>query len=180
MGKFNGMYGYPARVTLKHWRMAQENSGLAFSFFGRQHVPPGRQEELMAEVGWPALLKAAQQFDPSKGKFSTLAMWKLRGAWSQRCRRQSRNRLLQSQAVGPDGSPLGIDDILVSGTEEKHHTVDDDEMLPLLRLLPTRTREILLERYGKGRTLKEIGCRYGLSREDVRKICKAAFIRLRE
>ena len=85
MGSDNPTYGYPAHATTEHWKMALENKGLAHGFLARHGIlKTDERDELMAEVGWPALLRAAIQFDPTKGKFSTYANYKLWGHWSMR------------------------------------------------------------------------------------------------
>jgi RNA polymerase primary sigma factor len=55
-----------------------------------------------------------------------------------------------------------------------------DKLRRLLAELPDRDREVLHARYAEGRTLREIGERYGITKECVRQCEKKALAKLRE
>ena len=159
-----------APLTPEQQQLAADNERLIYLAI-RRYAPNEDANELYGYAA-EGLLRAASTYDPTRGKFSTHAMWCMRSAVSfdQRCaKRKKRSGKLV----------LHMDDDDAFDPNEEYYTemcgvaqLKDRPFLSLdetgadverfLRSLPARDRELVRMRIG-GYTLKEIGDTFGVT-----------------
>jgi len=170
-------------LTEEQKQFAEANLGIA-KWWANKMLPRYQffktmlEEDDVISIGYAAICRAAQGFDPSKGiKFSTYA---------QRCIFQAVcDQARRAQFIRKPLSPEPLPFKYVSQNIQKNEPYYDDraimeerdsnELLSkkvsrCLRLLSKRHREILIRRCMKGETLKQVGERIGVTKERVRQI----------
>jgi RNA polymerase sigma factor (sigma-70 family) len=126
------------------------------------------------QEGRVALLRAAELWDPSKGKFTSYAVQCIR------CRLRGKAQRLREQPVAV--TPRKLCDVEGNGQEdlERHmrHVEQTEALAPVLESLNWRQREVLRLHYGLDGnycySLDEIGEIFRVTRERVRQILAAA------
>lgn len=154
--------------------------------------------EDLIQIGYIALLEAAQRYDRRKGAaFATYAMWRIRGALLHHFRdhawpipvprRQfqegARVRTLSLDAdldsTHPISETLGADDPALAAIEARETLRARLRTLPR-RTLPRRTRHVLLLSLVMGLSQDEIARRLGISQKSVSRIlCRLGLARWR-
>lgn len=148
-------------------------------------VRPGERQEFIP-AAYSGLVRAATNFDPAKGRFSTYA-----ARWIRQCVRRAVQceRVIHVPAhvwdkaakyahLVPGGEPArastGADDWVLDAPAEERREGDAAELVGLLLAearLPPKEREILVRHFGldgQPETLEAIGLSYGITREAVR------------
>ena len=157
-------------LTPEQQQLAADNEKLIYLAI-RRYAPNEDADELYGYAA-EGLLRAASTYDPTRGKFSTHAMWCMRSAvnLNQSCaKRKKRSGKLV----------LHMDDVDAIDPNEEYNAemcgvalLRDRPCLSLdetgvdverfLRSLPARDRELVRMRIG-GYTLKEIGDTFGIT-----------------
>lgn len=159
-----------APLTPEQQQLAADNERLIYLAI-RRYAPNEDADELYGYAA-EGLLRAASTYDPTRGKFSTHAMWCMRSAvgFNQLCaKRKKRSGKLV----------LHMDDVDVID-QNKECNAKMCDVVPLkdrpclsldetgadverfLRSLPARDRELVRMRIG-GYTIKEIGDTFGIT-----------------
>lgn len=159
-----------APLTPEQQQLAADNERLIYLAI-RRYAPNEDADELYGYAA-EGLLRAAATYDPTRGKFSTHAMWCMRRAvdFDQHCAKRKKR----------SGKPvLHMDDVDVID-QNKECNAKMCDVVPLqdrpclsldetgvdverfLRSLPARDRELVRMRIG-GYTLKEIGDIFGIT-----------------
>jgi len=159
-------------LTPEQQQLAADNERLIYLAI-RRYAPNEDADELYGYAA-EGLLRAASTYDPTRGKFSTHAMWCMRSAIvsNQRCaKRKKRSGKLV----------LHMDDVDAVDPNEEYNAemrgvapMRDRQCLSLdetgadverfLRSLSARDRELVRMRIG-GYTLKEIGDTFGITNQ---------------
>ena len=185
--------GLPNESNLieKRNALVEANQGLVISIakgYANGHVPI---EDLIQE-GNLGLIVAAERFDTERGcRFSTYAMWWIRGFVSRVTRDKTMNgRKLQSLdlPVDEDGDNILADLIPDENTVSPCELAEKNELKKLVTemvsCLKPRERRVIELHFGLNGThehsLKEIGEILGVSKERVRQIEVKALGRLRK
>ena len=157
-------------LTPEQQQLAADNEKLIYLAI-RRYAPNEDADELYGYAA-EGLLRAASTYDPTRGKFSTHAMWCMRSAvdFDQRCaKRKKRSGKLV----------LHMDDVDAVDSNEEYNAetcgvapLKDRPCLSLdetgadverfLRSLPARDRELVRMRI-VGYTIKEIGDTFGIT-----------------
>lgn len=141
-------------------------------------------EELVQE-GRVGLLRGIRMFDESRG----YVLLTYAGRWIRnyirrfvRARGNTIARPIEKPDVGPTcsgGTAMKIAlDIGEVGADPLVAFVNED-IAEALRFLPTREQEVIVRRFHKGMTLREIGEEFGTTRERIRQIEKRALAKLK-
>ena len=157
-------------LTPEQQQLAADNEKLIYLAI-RRYAPNEDADELYGYAA-EGLLRAASTYDPTRGKFSTHAMWCMRSAvgFNQRCAKRKKRSGKQV---------LHMDDVDAVDQNEEYNAemcgvvpLQDRPCLSLdetgadverfLRSLPARDRELVRMRIG-GYTLKEIGDTFGIT-----------------
>lgn len=165
-------------------------------------------EDDLMQVGWLALMRAAELYDPSRGfKWSTYAIVSVRrrivheamnqagvvrvpasqggqgdtGAWFEAAARARASRLKPSSRDGFDSeySPGNEPPSGDDTAADAVRNVTAEAVRDGLKYLVGRQRVVIRMRYFEHLTLREIGRRLGVSREMVRQVEEQALARLR-
>jgi RNA polymerase primary sigma factor len=146
-----------------------------------------RQEDFFERVseGNISLMKAVEKFDYTRGfKFSTYATWAIRknfarefvteARYADRFRTSQDERLDWTADQRSDGFGL-----------ERAQAQREDQVGKILDCLNERERAIISRRFGlgqspEGKTLKEVGVEFGISKERIRQIETRALAKLRD
>lgn len=157
-------------LTPEQQQLAADNERLIYLAI-RRYAPNEDADELYGYAA-EGLLRAASTYDPTRGKFSTHAMWCMRSAvgLNQRCaKRKKRSGKLvlhmdDVDAVDPNeeynAEMCGVVPLRDRPCLSLDETGADVERF--LRSLPARDRELVRMRVG-GDTLKEIGDTFGIT-----------------
>ena len=157
-------------LTPEQQQLAADNERLIYLAI-RRYAPNEDADELYGYAA-EGLLRAASTYDPTRGKFSTHAMWCMRSAvgFNQSCAKRKKR----------SGKPvLHMDDVDVIDQNKEYNAemcgvapLRDRPCLSLdetgadverfLRSLPARDRELVRMRIG-GYTIKEIGDTFGIT-----------------
>lgn len=179
------------RLTDAQQQLCRDNMRLAWWVVNR--YVPKRCRHLLSDEDWEqeamyCLSLAASQYQPERGRFSTYATV---------CLRRHLARLLDKLLHGQGGFERRIrlvhnqDDLEQHSGNAQHGSVCDAVSLDgivsdgtvrwsvICRILGGRDSAILRERIEQGRTLKEIGRRYGVSRQRIRQIVTRSTAKLR-
>lgn len=175
------------KLTAKQQQLVSDNLPLAFHVVNRMRnfLDLDLHEEMhLATID---LCRAASIFDPSRGyKFSTLATTCIRNGILGRKRfNTSKRETAIRPAKTADEIYLldSISDPMPTATEDgedyEHDQYRKALVKRLLALVDARSRYVLRLYYGNGWTLKEIGKRYGVSKERIRQILSDACASIR-
>ena len=157
-------------LTPEQQQLAADNEKLIW-FFLKKYASGSDPQELYG-VAAEGLIRAAATYDPARGKFSTHAMWCMRGEveFNHRCAKRKKR----------SGKPvLHMDDVDAVDPNEEYNAemcgvapLRDRPCLSLdetgadverfLRSLPARDRELVRMRI-VGYTIKEIGDTFGVT-----------------
>ncbi len=176
------------------------NQGLVY-FIARKYNVPGLPLNDLVQEGNIGLMRAAENFDPGKGKFGTYAFWWVKAYILRAIKRNwlvhipSRRHdakghdeqdapfcwmveLEESATVPSEGGELDPFEA-VSRNETKQG------IQRMLSELEPRERRVICLRFGIGycgkeHTLEEIARSVGLSREGVRQVIDRALVKMRE
>ncbi len=158
----------------------------------RKYYPSAKNQDDLISIGTVGLIKAVDSFDPDNGaRFTTYAARCLQNEILMHFRAQKKHAadvsIQETIDTDKDGNPLTYMDIIA-----EEDTIADDLSAKLraqrLRtlidgLLDTREREIIILRYGLGRTppITQRACaeKLGISRSYISRIEKAALEKLR-
>ena len=159
-----------APLTPEQQQLAADNEKLVW-FFLRKYASGSDPQELYG-VAAEGLIRAAATYDPARGKFSTHAMYHMRGAvgFNQCCaKRKKRSGKLvlhmdDVDAVDPNeeynAETCGVAQLKDRPCLSLDETGADVERF--LRSLPARDRELVRMRI-VGYTIKEIGDIFGIT-----------------
>ena len=157
-------------LTPEQQQLAADNEKLIYLAI-RRYAPNEDADELYGYAA-EGLLRAASTYDPTRGKFSTHAMWCMRSAVGS-------NQLCAKRKKRSGKPVLHMDDVDVID-QNKECNAKMCDVVPLqdrpcmsldetgadverfLRSLPARDRELVRMRIG-GDTLKEIGDTFGIT-----------------
>jgi RNA polymerase primary sigma factor len=175
------------------------NQALVLFIAKRYHIPGLPLKDLVQE-GNIGLMKAAESFDPTKGKFGTYAFWLVKAyilkaihnnwlvhvpSWQQDVNRPGKEDASPCQIVELDESvtvaPGEEDGLFKAATENETKQV----VQGMLSELTPRERQIICLRFGIGdggedHTIEEIGRSVGLTPERVRQILSKALGKMRK
>ncbi len=175
------------------------NQPLVF-FIARKYHIPGLPIKDLVQEGNMGLMKAAESYDPSKGKFGTYAFWWIKAyilrAIKKNCLvhvpllRQKANRHDKQDALFCRRVELEESAMVPSEEDDElFKTASENEtkqgvQLMLSELTP-RERRLICLRFGIGNggkdyTMEEIGRSVGLARERVRQILSKALTKMRK
>lgn len=159
-----------APLTPEQQHLAADNERLIYLAI-RRYAPNEDADELYGYAA-EGLLRAASTYDPTRGKFSTHAMWCMRSAvgLNQRCaKRKKRSGKLvlhmdDVDAVDPNEEYNAEMCGVVQLRDRPYLSLDETgaDVERFLRSLPARDRELVRMRVG-GDTLKEIGGTFGIT-----------------
>jgi len=163
-------------------RIVESNLRLVVSLAKRFASAPGSLEDLIADAMVP-LIRCVESFDPARGtRFSTYATRALTNFFVKR-RRQGRRRQF---GLSHDRylTPIAEQGHRFESLESLIHAEDLSSLQRRLARLPIRERNLVVARFGltgdqEPRTFRELGIKYGLSKERVRIITSQAICRLR-
>ena len=159
-------------LTPEQQQLAADNEKLIW-FFLKKYASGSDPQELYG-VAAEGLIRAAATYDPARGKFSTHAMWCMRGAveFNHRCaKRKKRSGKLvlhmddvdvidQNKNKECNEKMCGVAPLRDRPCLSLDETVADVERF--LRSLPARDRELVRMRIC-GYTIKEIGDTFGVT-----------------
>ena len=175
------------------------NQPLVF-FIAKKYCVPGLPLRDLVQEGNIGLMKATENFDPSKGKFGTYAFWwvkayilrAIRQNWLVHVpsRQQKKNRhnqqdgpfcwvveLEESATVPSEGDPDPFEAACRNETKQG--------VQRMLSELTPRERQVVCLRFGIGdggedHTLEEVGRSVGLTPEGVRQVLNKALVKMRK
>ena len=175
------------------------NQPLVFFIARKYHVPGLPLKDLVQE-GNIGLMKAAESFDPAKGKFGTYAFWWIKAyilraieeSWLVHVppSREEPNR--DDKGDGPVCQIVELDESVTAPAEEddgpfKEASEHENKQAVqrMLSGLTPRERRIICMRFGignggKDHTIEEIGKSVGLPPERVRQILSKALTKMRK
>ena len=175
------------------------NQPLVF-FIAKRYRIPGLPLKDLVQEGNIGLMKAAESFDPAKGKFGTYAFWWIKAyilkameeswlvhapSWRQDANRDEKGDALPCQIVE-------LEESIVAPTEEDDgpfKAANENEMKQvaqrMLSGLTTRERRVVCLRFGienggEDHTIEEIGRSVGLPPERVRQVLSKALTKMRK
>jgi len=175
------------------------NQPLVFFIAKKYHIP-GLPLKDLAQEGNIGLMKAAESFDPTRGKFGTYAFWWIKAyilkaieeswlvhapSWQQEANRPGKEDVPLCQIVELEESvPAPTEDgdgPFESASENETRQV----VQRMLGKLAPRERRIICLRFGIGNggedhTIEEIGRTVGLAPERVRQILSKALTKMRK
>ena len=150
----------------------------------KRHANPDTFYDLISE-GNMSLIRAIEKFDYAFGfKFSTYATWALKKNFARdyvnHIRRSERFKTSQEERLD-----LAADNRADAGHEERLQERREAQVQKMLACLSDREREVIGQRFGivgspHGRTLKEVGEGFGVSKERIRQIESRAMAKLRQ
>ena len=169
-------------------------------FIAKKYHIPGLPLKDLVQEGNIGLMKAAESFDPSKGKFGTYAFWWVRAhilkaieknrlvhmpSWRQGANRHGKEDAPLCQIVELEESttvPSEEDDGLFKVASENE---TKQAVQRMLRELAPRERRIICLRFGienggADHRIEEIGRSVGLPPERVRQILSKALTKMRK
>lgn len=175
------------------------NQPLVF-FIAKTYHTPGLTFMDLVQEGNIGLMRATEDFDPSKGRFGTYAFWWIKAyilkaikknwlvhvpSWRQEATQDDKEDAALCQMVEFEESttvPLEEDDDPFEATS-KNET--KQVIQRMLSKLGPRERRIICLRFGignggKDHTIEEIGRSVGLARERVRQILNKALVKMRK
>jgi RNA polymerase primary sigma factor len=183
-------------------QMIESNLGLVYALAGTYRGRGVPFEDLVQE-GVVGLIRAVERFDHRRGRrFSTYAAWWIRHSFmdaldtarpiripaaAARLRDLPRVTASLDESIGEDGTPLYeviADDDAQPPWQRAEELETRRQVWSMLRMMPSRHREVLVRRYGlvgdRVRTHAQIGAVLGLGEERSRQLEREALHRLRE
>ena len=155
-------------LTPEQQQLFADNIRLAYKFSRTVRAPGDMsREEWQAECLY-ALVLAVETWNPSRGALSTMVHYLVRYARFNHIRRlhTKRRGFGQTRALGDLEHHLGREADLDSGMEMDEVRVQADR---LISTLPAIHQQVIRGRMA-GRTLKDIGSDFGVTRERARQI----------
>lgn len=175
------------------------NQPLVF-FIAKKYHTPGLPLMDLVQEGNIGLMRATEDFDPSKGRFGTYAFWWVKAyilkaikknwlvhvpSWRQEATQDDKEGTAVCQTVEFEEStmvPLEEDD---DPFEAASKNETKQVIQRMLGELAPRERRIICLRFGignggKDHTIEEIGRSVGLTRERVRQILNKALVKMRK
>jgi len=174
------------------------NQPLVFFIAKKYHVPGLPLKDLVQE-GNIGLMKAAETFDPAKGKFGTYAFWWIKAyilraieeSWLVHTPSWQQEATRNDKGDGPVCQIVELDESATAPTEEddgpfkaasEHET--KQVVQGMLTKLNPKERHIICLRFGIGNggqdhTIEEIGRSVGLTPERVRQVLSKALTKMR-
>lgn len=160
-----------APLTPEQQRLAADNERLIHLAI-RRYAPNEDADELYGHVA-EGLLRAASTYDPARGRFSTHAMWCMRGEITHRKKYAQQRERSGMLTLYIDDNDTAFDSAGEYDTAQRgalkpkdrpHREFDETgaDVERFLRSLPARDRELVRMRIG-GDTLKEIGDTFGIT-----------------
>ena len=154
-----------------------------------------RNDDLVGQA-FVGAIKGVDSFDPSKGRLTTNAAWKIRSTLSRLVRDNTVIHIPEYLFAESDGTPgmlpvRSTDTLLIEEMPVDDQWRDDqrrredreeaqEHVGQLLQCLPPHELDVIKRRFWDGQTLKEIGRDYGVTRERIRQIEKVAIERMRK
>lgn len=165
-------------------QLIRANLRLVVSIAKRHLVRQDSFFELVSE-GNISLMKAVEKFDYTRGfKFSTYATWAIKKNYARDYVSEAKyaDRYRTSQ---DDWLDWAADQRSDGFSQEREQARREDQVGQILDCLSDRERAIISLRYGlgekpEGRTLKEVGVEFGISKERIRQIETRALAKLRD
>jgi RNA polymerase primary sigma factor len=175
------------------------NQPLVF-FIAKKYHTPGLPLKDLVQEGNIGLMKATENFDPTKGRFGTYAFWWVKAhilkaieknwlvhvpSWRQEANRHDKEDAPLCQIVELEESATAPseedDDPFEAASENETKQV----VQRMLSELAPRERRIICLRFGIGNggedhTIEEIGRSVGLTRERVRQILNKTLVKMRK
>lgn len=156
-------------------QLFKENQGLIYKIL-QKHYPNclyGAERDDYWQIARQGLWRAAQTYDPGRGKFSTHAFWKIRGAMVCELRHYGYGKLSTGKYH-------------TAGLIQRQESSYDPEVVfdiggalqVALDTLPRQEASVALLR-AEGFTQLEIGDKMGLTRQRIQQIEKSAYDKLR-
>jgi RNA polymerase sporulation-specific sigma factor len=141
----------------------------------------------LAQVGYIALQKAREQFDPERGvQFSTYAFWKVKGYILNHLRRMKKelNASLESEIIRPNDKDEIISITEQAASKEKGLSGEEKLLLEdLVGVLNDREKRIITLRFGlfneRPHLLKEIASIEKCSTNRIEQIIKRCIAKMR-
>lgn len=139
-------------------------------------------EDVLSEM-LLALWRAAQVWDPVRGKFSTYACWWMRSHTTRHLRRRWRDRRLRTISLDATITHAGDEPRTLAEitpdprAHEPSEPLQADEVLDALRCLPSRDRDVI-EALAAGEACESVAARLGVSHQRVRQLRDRARQRL--
>jgi RNA polymerase primary sigma factor len=175
------------------------NQPLVFFIARKYHVSRLPLKDLVQE-GNIGLMKAAESFDPAKGKFGTYAFWWIKAyilraieeSWRVRTPSWRQEATRNDTGDGPVCQIVELDESATAPTEEDdgpfkaaHENETKQVVQGMMSGLAPRERRIICLRFGIGNggkdyTIEEIGRLVGLPPERVRQILSKALTKMRK
>ena len=157
-------------LTPEQQQLAADNERLIYLAI-RRYAPNEDADELYGYAA-EGLLRAASTYDPTRGKFSTHAMWCMRSAVNldqrfAKRKKRSGKQVLHMDDVGVIDKNKECNAKMCGVAQPKYIpflSLDETgaDVERFLRSLPARDRELIRMRIG-GYTLKEIGDTFGIT-----------------
>jgi RNA polymerase primary sigma factor/RNA polymerase sigma factor len=173
---------YQQAVEVKN-QILRANLRLVVSI-AKRHANPDTFYELISE-GNMSLIRAIEKFNYAFGfKFSTYATWALKKNFA----RDYVNHIRQSgplKTSQEERHELATDEPADAYQQERLQERREEQVQKIFGCLTEREREIIGQRFGivgspRGRTLKEVGEDFGVSKERIRQIETRAMAKLRQ
>lgn len=161
------------QLTEEQRKMVEDNYGLAI-YYAKKHwngINPSVLDEYISDARF-ALVEAAMTYDPAKGFFRNRLFWlSLRNM--NRTTRQIRGRSKLRKSFSLESAlDSGADELDRNLQQEPNTAID--EFVPLvhkaIQRLSPRNRQIVIDYFYEGMTMKQIGDKIGRTRERVRQI----------
>jgi len=175
------------------------NQPLVF-FIAKKYHTPGLPLMDLVQEGNIGLIRATEDFDPSKGRFGTYAFWWVKAyilkaikknwlvhvsSWRQEANRHDKEDAALCQMVELEESTTVLSEEDDDPFEAASKNETKQVIQRMLSELAPRERRIICLRFGignggKDHTIEEIGRSVGLTRERVRQILSKALVKMRK
>lgn len=163
------------------WELVVQHRGLMYRACSKAHIPIDLQDEAVSDACIPAVLRAAESYDPAKGKISTYLMrgmyFALNG-WKRDSMRRHSREMLASQ--GGDLMEAQYNGTPAHRREQIEWERTESQAAECLLTLGALDRKIVYARFWEKRSLRQIGQQLGYSRQGIQNRIKAALAKMRK